>query len=184
MSWTFVLLDSVGAQPWRNGGGITRELLAWPSVEEWTVRISVADVTRAGPFSSFPGVQRWFAVLSGEGVELTVDAAVRRLTPADPAFAFGGDATVECRLLGGATLDLNLMVKSRPARMRRVSGTWSERVGRQALVAVFANASDVSISCDGLTTPLARGMLAWRMVDSQTRIQLSGGDAIWMEVES
>ena len=63
MSWNAVRLDQVTAQPWRNGGGLTRELLAWPGGEDWRLRLSVAQVTQDGPFSQFGGVQRWFSVL-------------------------------------------------------------------------------------------------------------------------
>ena len=54
------------AAPWRNGGGVTRELLrlaARPATG--SVRVSVADIEADGPFSPFPGVERWFAVLRG-----------------------------------------------------------------------------------------------------------------------
>ena len=62
-------------QPWRNGGGVTRELLCLPagSGNDWTLRISVADIDADGPFSPFPGVTRWFAVLDGAGVRLRFD---------------------------------------------------------------------------------------------------------------
>ena len=65
-----VHIDDVRAQPWKNGGGLTRELLAWPSRDAWSVRVSVADIERDGPFSPFPGVERWFTVLEGAGVVL------------------------------------------------------------------------------------------------------------------
>ena len=60
--------DAVTPQAWRNGGGQTRELLAWPSAADWSLRISRADIERSGPFSAFAGVQRWFEVLSGNAV--------------------------------------------------------------------------------------------------------------------
>ena len=41
-NWQVVSLDDVEPKPWRNGGGITRELLAWPHASEWRIRISVA----------------------------------------------------------------------------------------------------------------------------------------------
>jgi len=63
-----VQLGDAAPRRWRNGGGVTRELPAWPSPQEWRVRVSVADVEREGPFSSFPGVDRWFAVIDGAGV--------------------------------------------------------------------------------------------------------------------
>ena len=39
-----VALSSATPQAWRNGGGVTRELLAWPAADAWRVRVSVADV--------------------------------------------------------------------------------------------------------------------------------------------
>ncbi|WP_048438870.1 HutD family protein [Caenimonas sp. SL110] len=182
MNWTLIRASDAAVQPWRNGGGVTRELLAWPSGDDWAVRISLADVSRAGPFSSFPGVDRWFAVLTGAGVELTVDGALHRVTRADPALAFSGGAVVDCRLLGGATLDLNLMVKDRVARMDRVNGTWTGRLRAETLVAAFASESDASLDCAGVVTRVPAGTLAWRLLPSETRVQLSGDDAIWMEV--
>ena len=41
-------------QPWRNGGGRTRELLVWPAGDglggttDWQLRVSVADITKNG----------------------------------------------------------------------------------------------------------------------------------------
>ena len=85
-----VALDAVRPQPWRNGGGVTRELLAWPARGEWNVRVSVADIDADGPFSALPGVVRWFAVIEGAGVELAFATGVRRVLPADPPLRFDG----------------------------------------------------------------------------------------------
>lgn len=107
-----VRLADVAPQPWRNGGGLTRELLAWPAgAAAWQVRVSVAEIRRDGPFSVFAGVQRCFQVLSGAGVLLGAGAAARRLTPADAPWAFDGAAGLDCQLLDGPTQDLNLMVQ-------------------------------------------------------------------------
>ena len=105
-------------QPWRNGGGVTRELLAWPDARDWRVRVSVADIEADGPFSAFPGVQRWFAVLKGAGVALCIDGAAQRLTRSDAPFAFDGAAQPTCRLLDGPTRDLNLMLRGAGGSMR------------------------------------------------------------------
>ena len=79
MSWHTVALADVAPSAWKNGGGTTRELLAWPSPADWVFRLSVAEVQADGPFSSFAGVQRWFAVLSGAGVRLRLGAAAGAL---------------------------------------------------------------------------------------------------------
>lgn len=109
-----VPLSSVAQQPWRNGGGTTRELLAWPPTDaaHWGVRVSVAHIGSSGPFSAWPGVERWFVVLQGAGVELQWQGHAARLTPDSPPLRFNGGEPPACTLLGGATEDLNLMLRS------------------------------------------------------------------------
>ena len=116
----------VAAQPWKNGGGTTRELLAQPAGVDWRVRISVAEVAAAGPFSAFPGVTRWFAVLEGAGVVLTIAGRERRCRPGDPALAFAGAADTHCRPIDVPTRDLNLMLRDIEGAMTRVvpGATW------------------------------------------------------------
>jgi environmental stress-induced protein Ves len=97
--------------PWRNGGGRTRELLAWPDAIDWQVRVSVATIEADGPFSAYPGIDRCFAVLDGAGVLLALPEGEQRLGPGDDALCFAGEAAPMCRLLDGPTRDLNLMVR-------------------------------------------------------------------------
>lgn len=109
-----IAADTVAPQAWRNGGGATRELYAWPSAEDWQLRVSLADIVQDGPFSPFPGVERHFAVLSGAGVELTLQGHVLRLSSTDGAVRFDGAAAPACRLIDGPTRDLNLMLRGLP----------------------------------------------------------------------
>lgn len=117
--------DKVAAQAWRNGGGQTRELLAWPDAAEWRLRISRADIEADGPFSAFPGVQRWFVVMSGHGVVLhmpTPDGHTRdhRLLPGHAPLHFDGVLAPGCSLVQGPTQDLNLMARGGRAGMQAV----------------------------------------------------------------
>lgn len=112
-----VALESVRPQPWRNGGGVTRELHAWPAAGEWNVRVSVADIDADGPFSALPGVVRWFAVIEGAGVDLAFGTGVRRMMPADPPLRFDGGVPPACRLVDGPTRDLNLMLRDADGAM-------------------------------------------------------------------
>jgi uncharacterized protein len=100
--------------PWKNGGGVTRELLRLPlgSKDDWTLRISVADIDVDGPFSSFPGITRWFAVLDGAGVRLRFADRTLAVRPGDAPLRFDGADTPGCALLDGRTRDLNVMVRS------------------------------------------------------------------------
>ena len=100
--------------PWKNGGGVTRELLKLPHPTDparFLVRLSIATVASSGPFSVFPGVDRTLMILEGPGVVLSIggtrDVVLdRRWQP----FAFPGEAEIQCRLLGGPVRDFNLMV--------------------------------------------------------------------------
>ncbi len=113
-------MDLAGAapQPWRNGGGSTRELLAWPQAGAWAVRVSVATIAQSGPFSAFPGVQRWFAVLQGAGVVLALPGGNLHCTRDSGAVAFDGAAAPGCSLVDGATEDLNLMATQAAGQAR------------------------------------------------------------------
>ena len=91
--------------PWRNGGGTTRELLAWPSTDDWLLRLSVAEIERDGPFSAYPEVDRLFAVLSGSCVRLHwPDGRDLVLTPASAPLAFDGADPPEAHLLDGGKI--------------------------------------------------------------------------------
>lgn len=115
---TVVQVADVAPVPWRNGGGVTRELLAWPDPQDWLLRVSVADIHASGPFSAYPGIDRWFAVLEGGAVQLDTDGTEsKELTALHPALhAFPGDAATYCTTLGPATRDFNLM--ARRSRLR------------------------------------------------------------------
>jgi uncharacterized protein len=113
-----VCADDVAPVPWKNGGGLTRELLRWPAGDAWRLRISLADIAADGPFSAFPGVERWFAVLEGDGVELQFGDRLIAQRPGDAPLRFDGADAPGCRLLGGPTRDLNLMLQGPGGELR------------------------------------------------------------------
>ncbi|WP_349898843.1 HutD/Ves family protein [Parafrigoribacterium soli] len=119
--------------PWRNGGGVTREVAAsavamasanrdpggdLPPVPAPTPawRISMATVDSEVPFSDFGGRTRLLGVVEGDGLELTVDGRMSRLRPGEKFGLFAGGAPASARPLGGASLDLGLIFD--PARAR------------------------------------------------------------------
>ena len=109
-----IFLPAAGrvAQPWKNGAGITREIATFPprsGLETFDWRVSAADVTQAGPFSLFPGVDRTIIILTGDGIALEVAGRTSRLGPGDPPYSFPGDQPTGCALLGGPVMDLNVM---------------------------------------------------------------------------
>lgn len=159
-------LAQTAPQAWRNGGGQTRELLAWPPrASSWQLRVSVADIGEDGPFSAFPGVSRAFAVLRGAGVQLRW-AANRSalLTTGSAPLRFDGGEPPVCQLLNGATQDLNLMVQraSGQAGMAQAdASTRSLPAGPRWRGMYLAEGEAWLQRGDAPATPLAAGTLAW-----------------------
>lgn len=108
------------AQPWRNGGGVTRELASHPAAAPagdatvlggWDWRVSIAEVSRAGGFSAFPGMDRVLTVIDGELLLLSVDGAEHPLEKYRP-FRFSGDADSAGALPTGDVRDLNVITRN------------------------------------------------------------------------
>jgi len=101
------------AMPWRNGGGVTREVVSGggsgPGDFDW--RISIAEVSEPGPFSSFPGIERIITVVEGEGMDLVIDGVHHVLQVQEP-LRFDGASEASCRPLAGTIHDLNVMTRS------------------------------------------------------------------------
>jgi environmental stress-induced protein Ves len=103
---------SFKAIPWKNGGGITHEVIRVPADSaafRW--RVSVAQIDVSGPFSDFAGYRRSMVLLRGGGVRLTFDGAPpTSLTAVGDLAEFDGALKTDCRLVDGPCTDLNLMV--------------------------------------------------------------------------
>jgi uncharacterized protein len=181
MTWHLVSLDAAAPQPWRNAGGVTRELLTWPAPENWRVRISVADVQAAGAFSRFDNVDRWFPVLEGDGVVLHLDGSGHRLTVSDAPFHFHGDAPVHCELVGGPTRDLNLMVLPGRGRMERVHSRVGVHAAAGSLLATYAHDKPAHVAFHGMTFDVPPRHLAWTALETAASGTITGSDALWME---
>jgi environmental stress-induced protein Ves len=115
------------ASPWKNGGGVTREIAAAAvasradshaaaSLDAFAWRVSVADVAQAGPFSRFEGVDRTLVLLEGAGMLLDEAGGTHALTQPLDVARFAGEAHIDARLVNGATRDFNLMVRRGAAR--------------------------------------------------------------------
>lgn len=180
-----VRLADVAEQPWRNGGGTTRELLAWPGADDWTLRVSVARIAQDGPFSAFPGVSRCFTVLSGNGVELSwQDRAVHLQVGTEPVPFEGGDPPV-CRLLNGPTEDLNLMVAQHRARGRLLPVEADATLHSSAPFRGVYTTSACTLLADG-AWPLPAHSLAWDDASASLPWRLEGaatGQAWWIDME-
>lgn len=115
-----VRANALKAAPWKNGGGVTREVAAYPvgaSLDAFVWRVSVADVERPGPFSRFAGVDRTLVLLAGQGMRLVEpDGTTHALFEPLSMARFDGEVALDAQLAGGATRDFNLMVRRDRAR--------------------------------------------------------------------
>jgi len=175
MSVHIVPLEGIAPQPWKNRAGSTRELLAWPSTPDWVMRISVARIDADGPFSVYPDVQRWFTVIDGAGVSLSFVDGVRRLVPGDAPLCFDGASTVICRLLGGPTHDLNLMLRRGQGAMRPIwpGIAWDEAFEVRALYTAVAG----RWSADDERRDVAAHTLLWTGAASTAHWRFAPEDA-------
>jgi Uncharacterized protein conserved in bacteria len=102
------------AVPWKNGGGITREILAEEDAAGggFLWRLSMATVAASGPFSHFLGIDRTIACLDGDGMRLAFnDGREETVAMGGVPLAFPGEADIHADCIGGETLDLNVMTR-------------------------------------------------------------------------
>lgn len=144
------------ALPWKNGGGVTREIATFPpgaDLDSIGWRASLADVSDAGPFSTFAGIDRHLAVLEGR-LELAVDDlyASVTLTPDSPPFAFPGDRPAYGIPLDGLVRNLNLMVRRArfQVEMSRIGPTRPGRLTSETSLIVAIAASEITIGGETL----------------------------------
>lgn len=94
--------------PWKNGGGITRDIAKATCGGEFVWRVSRADVSQEGPFSDFAGLLRVLTVISDSGMQLEHTSGVLQAKPWVPV-QFDGALQVSSKLDAGPLTDLNLM---------------------------------------------------------------------------
>jgi uncharacterized protein len=184
MSFHLVHLSDVAPVPWRNGGGVTRELAVRPTQGDWHWRMSVAEVDASGPFSRFEGIDRWFAVLKGAGVLLNVQGEAHRLTHNSAPFYFDGGATTHCTLVDGRTQDFNLMVRrGRPrARMLRINAPTNFVLNAPKTIAIYAMNTGATAQFDSQLVHLPPQSLAWASVHAGACVEVVAEQALWMEI--
>jgi environmental stress-induced protein Ves len=180
---SIVFLDQCAPQPWRNGGGVTRELLAWPiGASDWQLRVSVADIDRSGPFSAYAGVDRWFTVLEGAGVELTLPDGPQRLWPGSAALFFPGEAAPGCELLQGRTRDLNLMHRRGQGRARLQRAQAPSTLDAPCAWRALYSHGAAQLLVGGRKVGLTGAALLWCEAPNEPWHLVAGREAWWMEL--
>jgi environmental stress-induced protein Ves len=165
---------------WKNDGGWTTEI-ARSGGDDFRWRISIAEIERDGPFSSFPGVERDLLLLEGNGIELDIDdAPPRALTQRFGHVRFAGESKVDCRLVAGPTRDFNVMARRDAVRAEAIARPlvgsmviFPER-GVEWFVHVFAGNATARSDAESLVLETSASLLA-DFRDGGNRLVLEGG---------
>ena len=159
---TLIRAADLVASPWKNGGGVTREIAACvpaartaghppgAALDAFAWRVSVADVAQPGPFSRFDGVDRTLVLLSGAGMTLAEAGGARHVLDTPLARAdFAGETAIAATLHDGPTRDFNLMTRRGAARgALAVWRVGTHRVARAGTVLLFCATGVVRVSLD------------------------------------
>ncbi len=155
--------------PWRNGLGVQYEIACDGSLpDDYTWRVSTADISRNVPFSLYPGVKREFCVADGNGVVLAVNSVDYRCEPCSIT-TFRGDDCVAATLIDGPIQALNVMLRFgsvSESRSLRIERSGQHAIRAQVIVAILGSAS----------VEIGNQIVELRLLDAI--INLSGMDAI------
>ena len=119
-SFVKISLEQQIVQPWKNGRGQTRQIAISPAGSdfnkgEFDWRVSTAQLTESGPFSSFSEFERHLVLLEGSELELSLKLTQARsfsLFPTlDVAVQFSGNLDVNAILRRGPVRDLNIFCR-------------------------------------------------------------------------
>ena len=161
------------AVPWRNGLGVQYEITCDGSLpDDWTWRLSTADITQDVPFSSFPGVTREFCVADGNGVVLNINGVDNRCEPGSVT-TFRGDDVVVATLIDGPMRALNLMVRDGAEKKSLQLSIAGQVIDQCSVVVAIHSPSLLIVDKDEISLQILDGVF----IDSQKTISVLEGIA-------
>jgi environmental stress-induced protein Ves len=145
-----IRIADLPAEPWRNGGGVTRELARSDDAGGLVWRLSVADVESDGPFSHFAGLFRVLTVIEGAGLALNYPGGLIAAGKGTPVH-FRGDIPIDCRLVDGPVRDFNLIFDPRKIELDVIRlGPGAHRI---AGVGILPLEGETSVNGFGAVSP-------------------------------
>ena len=176
---TLIPAASFTEVPWKNGRGITHDVLVEPAdagYDASRLRVSIAPITAEGPFSSLPGIERTITLLETNPLVLLFDdGEVLTLAPFVPA-TFDSVLAPMSRLPAGPTRVINVMAKrdALTAAVDILAGPGPHEVelrpAERALL--YAAQGEWTLEADGETQAVASGAAC--LVDGASRLGLTG----------
>ncbi len=107
----FIPQSSLVEGLWRNGQGVSWEIASYKEegVADFLWRFAKARIDNNVPFSIYPGMDRIFMMIEGQGMDLEFEGGkVLQVYEKFVAHEFSCDVPLVCKLKGGPSLDLNL----------------------------------------------------------------------------
>lgn len=149
--WQALRYDDYRLMQWKNGAGMTREILRYPPEDDdFKWRLSMAEVAQAGEFSAYHGYQRLLSVLRGSGMALRIDAAPAKTLYAFDTQAFSGDSRVDSELVDGPILDFNLIYQAEyfnvTLRWLTIGAQEQYQLNPDVTTLIFSAASNLTLS--------------------------------------
>ncbi|KAI3602688.1 hypothetical protein D8I24_3239 (plasmid) [Cupriavidus necator H850] len=151
-------LDDPAAQPWANGGGVTREIsagaVAGSTAAPWDWRFSVADIVAEGVFSRFDGIERQAILVDGKALTLCGEKYLCFHAIGD-GHAFAGETLLHARPAGGPVRLFNAMSRrGRADVVLQVHRDSADVITDPCQHYVFlAAGGDLDVSCRHATVP-------------------------------
>jgi environmental stress-induced protein Ves len=159
------------AVPWRNGLGVQYEISCDGSLpDDWTWRLSTADITQDVPFSLFPGVDREFCVADGNGVVLNINGVDHQCEPGSVT-TFRGDDKVFATLLDGPMRALNLMRRDGSINKPLQLTAGGQIIERCSVVVAIESSSILSIGNEEISLQILDAVI----IGSSNSIRVSSG---------
>jgi uncharacterized protein len=105
---------------WRNGMGTSWEIASHKKAgaEDFSWRFAKARIDGDVPFSMYPGMDRIFMMLDGDGMDLEfANGEVLQVHERFVPHKFACDVPLNCKLLGRPSIDLNLFAAREELRL-------------------------------------------------------------------
>ena len=162
--------NALEAKPWKNGGGVTRELAIHPANASlakgnFMWRLSAAEVKQQGPFSTFPDMERLLTLTSGEEILLEFPD-LRRAVKAGQVLRFNGEIEVEAQLPAGPVTDLGLIYDP------------DQVLAKFTIIELAGRPRSFSLTSPLVFVHVARGELAAAVFPGEQEYDLHKGDTL------
>lgn len=175
--------------PWKNGGGVTVELIANKCVNDGALmwRLSKADIDEDGPFSDFAGYDRTLVLLRGNGVTLKhSNKQVDRLASRFATAVFPGEAGTHATLHDGPVQDFNIIARrgvcTAKVCIAEGSGSTEVRVDANTVLAYAVEEAATITTPDGKVVELRSACLLKAPEATPGQWHISGGPTIVVQI--